>query len=78
MIDLEDLALSHIPAAHESGELTPLEASFEPRSLAEMEKAHIAATLEMTGWNKSRSASILGIERSTLDRKIRKYRIERP
>ena len=78
LIDLEDLALSHIPAAHESGELTPLEASFEPRSLAEMEKAHIAATLEMTGWNKSRSASILGIERSTLDRKIRKYRIERP
>jgi len=27
----------------------------------------------MTGWNKSRTATILGIERSTLDRKIRRY-----
>jgi Nif-specific regulatory protein len=27
----------------------------------------------MTGWNKSRAATILGIERSTLDRKIRRY-----
>jgi len=26
-------------------------------------------------WNKSKAASILGIERSTLDRKIKKYGI---
>ncbi|MCA9155936.1 MAG: hypothetical protein KDA38_14160, partial [Planctomycetales bacterium] len=26
-------------------------------------------------WNKSRTASILGIERSTLDRKIRRYNL---
>ena len=29
-----------------------------------------------TGWNKSQTASMLGIERSTLDRKIRRYEIE--
>ena len=41
--------------------------------LSEVERRHILATLKSTGWNKSRSASILGIERSTLDRKIRRY-----
>ena len=78
LIDVDDLALSHIPAAHESGEVVMEQRPFEPRSLAEMEKEHIAATLESTGWNKSRTAAILGIERSTLDRKIRKYGIVRP
>ena len=29
-----------------------------------------------TGWNKSKTASILGIERSTLDRKIRRYQLD--
>ena len=45
----------------------------EPASLADMEKQHILDTLTQTGWNKSRAATILGIERSTLDRKIRRY-----
>ena len=35
--------------------------------------SHILATLNHTGWNKSQAAGILGIERSTLDRKIRRY-----
>jgi Nif-specific regulatory protein len=45
----------------------------EPASLADMERQHILDTLTQTGWNKSRAAIILGIERSTLDRKIRRY-----
>jgi Nif-specific regulatory protein len=40
-----------------------------------MERQHILATLNLTGWNKSRTATILGIERSTLDRKIRRYEL---
>ena len=36
-------------------------------------RVHILSTLQHTGWNKSRAASILGIERSTLDRKIQRY-----
>ena len=35
----------------------------------------LLATLNSTNWNKSRAASILGIERSTLDRKIRRYEL---
>ena len=51
--------------------------AYQPVSLEEVEKLHILATLQHTGWNKSRSASILGIERSTLDRKIRRFELKR-
>ncbi|NNJ25038.1 sigma 54-interacting transcriptional regulator [Alienimonas chondri] len=47
-------------------------------SLEVLEREHILATLSHTGWNKSKAASILGIERSTLDRKLKKYGVERP
>jgi Nif-specific regulatory protein len=40
-----------------------------------VERIHIMATLEQNNWNKSRSAGVLGIERSTLDRKINRYEI---
>jgi transcriptional regulator with GAF, ATPase, and Fis domain len=46
---------------------------FRPMSLEEVEKRHIRETLKHTEWNKSRSAEILEIERSTLDRKIKAY-----
>jgi two-component system, NtrC family, response regulator HydG len=42
-----------------------------------MEREHIAATLAHTEWNKSQTATILGIERSTLDRKIQRYNLAR-
>jgi Nif-specific regulatory protein len=48
---------------------------FKPTSLADMERRHILATLKATGWNKSQTAQLLGIERSTLDRKIRRYEL---
>ncbi|MBL8850274.1 MAG: sigma 54-interacting transcriptional regulator [Planctomycetaceae bacterium] len=48
------------------------------RSLQEVELAHIVAVLEQTGWNKSRASDILGIERSTLDRKLKRHDIQRP
>jgi transcriptional regulator with GAF, ATPase, and Fis domain len=71
----DDLRLSNLATASESGELDVAAAGYEPTSLAEMERRHIAATLDATGWNKSKAASILGIERSTLDRKIRRYEL---
>lgn len=48
-----------------------------PVSLEEIEKRHILSTLQHTDWNKSQAASILGIERSTLDRKIKAYELKR-
>ena len=38
-----------------------------------LEARILRETLIRHRWNKSRAASILGIERSTLDRKIRRY-----
>lgn len=49
----------------------------EGLSLREMEQRHIFAILESTGWKKSKVAAILGIERSTLDRKIKRYGLSR-
>jgi Nif-specific regulatory protein len=50
---------------------------FKPISLEEMEKRQIQLTLNFADWNKSRTAEILGIERSTLDRKIKSYELRR-
>jgi len=46
-------------------------------TLDDVEKAHIARVLAATGWNKKRTAEILGIQRSTLDRKISRYGLSR-
>jgi DNA-binding NtrC family response regulator len=46
-------------------------------TLEDMEKVVIAATLQRTGGNIKESASILGIDRSTLYEKIKKYEIPR-
>ncbi len=51
--------------------------AFEPQTLEELEKRHISETLEHTGWNKSQAAALLGIERSTLDRKIKAYQLKK-
>jgi len=78
LIDSEDLALSRLPTATDlsdsSTEHTPPQI-YEPLSLAEMERRHILSTLNESNWNKSHTANILGIERSTLDRKIRRYEL---
>ncbi|MCI0360950.1 MAG: sigma 54-interacting transcriptional regulator [Planctomycetaceae bacterium] len=79
-IENDDLNLSSIAAATDSGELlAPApKSTFEPLSLDEVERRHIHATLKATGWNKSRTAAILGVERSTLDRKIKRYELRPP
>lgn len=73
-IEPEDLSLSNLNTASESQDFAQKRAhTYEPMSLAEVEKHHILATLKAAGWNKSRTANILGIERTTLDRKIKRY-----
>jgi transcriptional regulator with GAF, ATPase, and Fis domain len=76
-IGVGDLMLSKLPTAGETTETSAPADEFTPLSLAEIERRHIQATLRATAWNKSQAAVILGIERSTLDRKIRRYGIRR-
>jgi len=47
-----------------------------PVSLDAAERVHIARTLEHTGGNRRQAALILGISRSTLLHKIRKYGLD--
>jgi DNA-binding NtrC family response regulator len=47
-------------------------------SLETVEKSYIFWVLTQTGWQKGKAASILGIDSSTLYRKIEKYRLKSP
>jgi len=46
-------------------------------SLSDVEKDHIIATLEQTGWNLSETAARLGIHRNTLRSKLKQYGIRK-
>jgi two-component system response regulator HydG len=49
----------------------------EPRSLREMEKNYIKEVLEECKWSVTRAAKILGINRVTLHKKIKRYDLQR-
>lgn len=51
---------------------------YQPVALEEIEREHIARTLRWTNWNKREASRILGINRSTLDRKLERYDIQQP
>jgi Nif-specific regulatory protein len=74
-VEEEDLLLSNLSTTGDTAQTGANDDAYHPCSLSDVERRHILATLRHTGWNKSRSAGILGIERSTLDRKIRRYEL---
>jgi Nif-specific regulatory protein len=81
MIQPQDIQLSTLAATEAHiGPSHPAAPATQNRdiSLERLERDHILATLERTKWNKSLAAQILGIERSTLDRKLKRYDVKRP
>ena len=50
---------------------------FEPTTLKDLESRFILQTLNYFGWNKTKTAKALGVERTTLDRKIALYALTR-
>jgi Nif-specific regulatory protein len=72
-IDAADIWLSELDVGGPVVGAAAGPAPYRPESLDELEKRHIFETLRHTDWNKSKAAAILGIERSTLDRKIERY-----
>ena len=74
-----DVQLSSFSSRLTSHAAPPLAtADYREMSLGDVERDHILATLDFTNWNKSQAAQILGIERSTLDRKLKRYHVSRP
>jgi Nif-specific regulatory protein len=69
-IEVEDLGLPLSPRSAQ-----PASAA-EPRSLQETEKEQIRRALDQTDGHKVQAARILGIDRSTLYRKMKRYEIE--
>jgi Nif-specific regulatory protein len=76
MLDAQDILL---PSLDGSGQMQTVQQKslYQPISLEAMEKHHILQTLQHTEWNKTHAATILNIERSTLDRKIKAYELRR-
>ncbi len=82
LIEPEDLLLSTIRTTGSTGQSSLVSAvdnpaAFVPRTIDDMERILIRQTLEHFDWNKSRSSRALGIERTTLDRKIARYGLSR-
>jgi DNA-binding NtrC family response regulator len=73
VLDEGDLMLSSLGPPGETGRIPTGADIFVPEPLAVVEKRHILRMLESTGGNKSKAAAMLGIERSTLDRKLARW-----
>ncbi len=71
------IALEHLPR-EVVGASGAHVAHHEPRSLAEVEKAHIDRTLRWHQHNRTHAARELGISRATLIKKIREYALDEP
>lgn len=76
-IDADDLLLSPSLSPESMKQGTALDHADQNTqvelTLAQLEQQHIERVLRYTQGNKSRAASVLGIERSTLDRKLKRF-----
>jgi DNA-binding NtrC family response regulator len=63
--------------AHDLPLATTTHAAPAARSLADVERQHIEGILDEQGWNISRAARLLGVDRGTLYNKIRKHGLTR-
>jgi DNA-binding NtrC family response regulator len=70
-----DLALPDLDVGALRRAIAPA-APAEPESLEDAERRHLALVLRYTSGNKRKAAHLLGIARSTLLNKVRKYRLE--
>jgi transcriptional regulator with PAS, ATPase and Fis domain len=75
--DSKDILPEHLPPEIQLTERARIKRTGEEgRSLETIEEEYIQMILKKTGGHKSKAASILGIDRRTLYRKLKKYGIE--
>ncbi len=73
---LLDLELPGLDRASLAKAFVPQGSGVEPLSLRDLERRHIYSVLRYTHGNKRRAAQILGIARSTLIQKVRRFELD--
>jgi Nif-specific regulatory protein len=74
------------PGGRRAGPITPppdarpswLALAEQGMTLDEVDRLYLEAVLDHCRWNKSNAARLLGIERTTLDRRVKRYGLEKP
>ena len=71
---------SALPGKIHSAESSSFQPATDPASgtLEDVERSYLLRVLEETGWQKKRASEILGIDPSTIYRKLQRYGIESP
>ncbi len=80
LVGASDIQLSGLASRRRaplSKALSAAVGGFGDITLETLEQQHIMGVLDRMNWNKSQAAQILGIERSTLDRKLKRYQVSR-
>ena len=72
-IDESDLSLAPAVVGGNSADSGAVDDGEVEMTLAALERRHIERVLQHTSGNKSKASLILGIERSTLDRKLKRF-----
>ncbi len=74
----DPIAPEHLPARTAEAPAPDAASPGRLLSLAELEAGHVAAVLGQVRYHKGNAARILGVSRTTLDRKIAEYGLARP
>ena len=69
----DDIRLTALRTPPSDPTISVMDGKYRELSLVALEKEHILATLEHTNGNMTRAAEILGIERSTLYQKLKRF-----
>ncbi len=69
----EHLMLGEFPGETQPGQSQEEAAATADATLEEMEMQYIARVLDAVGWNKNQASKVLGIDRTTLYTKIKRY-----
>jgi len=78
LVDVHELGFSDLGSTGDTGRVAAAAPRYVAATLEEVERRHVMATLVATAGNKTKAAAILGIERSTLDRKLARWADDRP
>ena len=78
LADSDEILIRDLPARLRKSNIHSFSESTQLISMDEMEKQHITAVLKKTSYNKNQASSILKLPRTTLWRRMKKYKLTIP